>query len=178
MAFDVTLERANATITLDAAGEATNAETVIIAGKTYTFLATLTDSDGNVHIGSNVAGTVDNLVAAINLSNEGESAVSAGTDYAASMTKNTRVFATRVAATGVITLYAKVPGDVGNLIPLDAGTSTITIGNAVLENGVGDVGSFFDGLFELNQINAELTAALRQFSPVEGGFLDGVTGSA
>lgn len=177
MAETVTLERASATITLDNANEATNGENVVIAGKTYTFQATLTDSDGNVHIGSDVAGTRANLVAAINLSNEGESAVSAGTDYAASMTVNPHVYADEEGS-GVIRLYSKVPGSIGNFVTLAAGTSAITIGNAVLENGAGDVPAYFEGFFDVNQMNSEVQSHLAQFSPSDNGQLDGVIGSA
>ena len=172
MAVDTTLVRASQTITLDAAGEATDGETIVIGSKTYTFQSTLTDTDGNVHIGADVAGTVSNLVAAINLSNEGESAVGAGTDYADSMTRNPDVHATWVAATGVITLRAHVPGSIGNHVVLGQGTSTITLGGATLASGTGNLGDFFDGFFSLNQINSEVISALRPFSAVEGGALD------
>ena len=171
MAIDTTLARASTFYTIDAVGEITNGETIVVAGKTYTFQDTLTDSDGNVHIGADIAATVTNFLAAINLSNEGESAVGAGTDYAASMTRNANVFAYLTSAT-VLTIYAHVPGEIGNFITCTVGTSGVTLDNATLENGSGNIGDFFDGLFDLNQINAEVQTALRPFSTSVGGSVD------
>lgn len=173
MAVDTTLVRASQTITLDAAGEATDGETIVIGSKTYTFRATVGALDGSVHIGAAVADTVDNLVAAINLdATEGETGSGAGTDYGTNMTRNPDVYATRDAATGVITLRAHIPGSIGNHIVLGQGTSTITLGGSTLASGTGNIGDFFDGFFELNQLNSEVVAALRPFSAVEGGKLD------
>jgi hypothetical protein len=166
------LVRATQTITLDSSLEATNAETIVIGSKTYTFLDTLTDVDGNVHIGAAVTDTVDNLVAAINLDpTEGETGTE-GTDYALAMTRNPDCYATRVDATGVITLYAHVPGSIGNHIPLGQGTSTITLGGATFASGTGIIGDFFDEFFDSVQINSEVIMHLRPFSAVEGGKLD------
>ena len=169
MAIDTTLVRASQTITLDEAGEATDGETIVIGGKTYTFRATVGVLDGSVHIGADVAATVDNLVAAINLDPTVGETGTEGTDYGSGMTRNPCVYATRVAATGVITLYAHVPGEIGNSIALGQGTSTITLGGANLASGTGNIGDFFDGLFELNQMNSEVVAALSAFSTTEGG---------
>ena len=173
MANDITLVRATQTITLDAAGEATDGETIVIGGKTYTFRATVGALDGSVHIGADVAATVDNLVAAINLdATEGETGGGAGTDYGTAMTRNPCVYATRVAATGVITLHAHVPGEIGNQITVAQGTSTITLGGTELASGTGNIGDFFDSLFSMNQINSDVVNDLRPFSAVEGGKLD------
>jgi hypothetical protein len=166
------LVRASQTITLDSAAEATDAETIVIGSKTYTFKATVGTDDGAVHIGAAVADTVDNLVAAINLDpSEGETGVE-GTDYGANMTRNPDCYATRVVSTGVITLYAHVPGSIGNHIPLGQGTSTITLGGATFASGTGIIGDFFDEFFDSVQINSEVIAHLRPFSAVEGGKLD------
>lgn len=62
-------------------------DTVTIGVKTYTFQAGLTDVDGNVKLGGSASGTLDNLVAAINLD------AGAGSTYAASMTLNVDVTA-------------------------------------------------------------------------------------
>jgi len=172
MASDTTLVRATGTITLDDAAEATDGETVVIAGKTYTFRATVGALDGSVHIGATVADTVLNLVAAINLLPATGETGTEGVDYGAAMTRNESVYATHVAATGVITLHAHVPGAIGNAITLTAGTSGVTVSGGVLASGTGNVGDFFDGLFALNQINSEVIAELRPFSAVEGGMLD------
>ena len=68
--------------TLTLTGQPADTQTVTIGAKVYTFQTTLTDADGNVKIGANASGTIDNLIAAINL------AAGAGTTYAASMTAN------------------------------------------------------------------------------------------
>lgn len=171
MAVDVVLERASTTIVIDAAGEITDGETVVIAGKTYTFNDTLGEDDGDVHVGADADEHRANLVAAINLAGSGSSA--AGTGYAEAMTRNPHVWAVDDGV-DTITVYSMVPGAIGNLIPVTAGTSGVTVGNATLENGSGNVGLFFDGLFELNQVNAELVSALRAFSPVEGGAVEDI----
>lgn len=62
-------------------------KTVIIGTKVYTFQDTLTDVDGNVHIGAAATDTIDNLIAAITLGG------TAGTDYALSMTEHPNVTA-------------------------------------------------------------------------------------
>lgn len=147
--------------TFDADAEIANGETVVIAGKTYTFQDTLTDSDGNVHIGSDRAETIANLVGAVNL----DGSATAGTDYAASMTKNPQVIA--IAATDRITIRASMPGTLGNRIPLTVGTSAVTVDNATLENGAGDPHYFLDSVLDLNQINSEVQAELKQLTPEE-----------
>lgn len=172
MAVDETLVRATQTITLDNATKATTGETIVIGGKTYTFNATVGTADGSVHIGAAVADTVDNLVAAINLDpTEGETGTE-GTDYGSSMTRNGSVYATRVAATGVITLHSHIPGTIGNHIPVAQGTSAITLGGTALSGGTGNVGDYFDGVVLLNQLNSEVVSALRPFTVQSGGKLD------
>lgn len=155
--------RASTFYTIDAVGEITNGETIVVAGKTYTFQDTLTDSDGNVHIGSDIAGTRSNFIAAINLSNEGESAVGAGTDYAASMTRNAEVHAYESGDTVVIRAHA--PGAQGNRIPCTVGTSGVTLDNATLENGSGSLAVWAEELLQYNQINSEVQSHLKLLTP-------------
>lgn len=145
--------------TFDDDAEITNGETLVIAGKTYTFQTTLTNTDGNVKIGASRAATIANLVAAVNLDGSGV----AGTDYAAATTKNPRVIA--VAGTDTITIKASMPGTAGNLIPCTVGTSATTLDNATLENGAGDPHYFLASLFTLNQINSELLTELHLLTP-------------
>lgn len=57
-----------------------NSSTITFDGKTYTFQTTLTNVDGNVQIGANLAASIANLVAAITLG------AGAGTAYAAATT--------------------------------------------------------------------------------------------
>jgi len=163
------LVRATATITLDDAGEATDTETIVIGGKTYTFVATVGTADGNVHIGATVADTVANLVAAINLDPTLGETGTEGTDYGSSMTRNSRVWATWVVSTGVITLHAMVPGTIGNLIPLTAGTSGVTVSGALLSGGTGIIGDFFDELLGSVQLNSEAIYHLSPFSNENSG---------
>ncbi len=165
------LVRAATFFTIDAAGEVTDGETVIIAGKTYTFKATVGTADANVHIGAAVADTVTNLLAAINLKpSQGETGTS-GTDYGSLTTRNPNVFAVLTSAT-VLTIKAHVPGAIGNFITATIGTSTATLDNATLENGTGNIGQFFDEALGSVQFNSEALHVLAPFGFVAGGALD------
>lgn len=95
------------TATLTLTGDPADTETVSIGGKTYTFQATLTNSDGNVLIGANRQESLANLRAALNLLD------GAGTLYAAATTANAAARASDlqggalvVAATGASTPVA------------------------------------------------------------------------
>lgn len=87
-------------------------DTVTIDGKTYTFQTTLTDADGNVLIGTDVDGSIANLIAAINL------ASGSGTTYAASTTVHPTVSAA-AEGTRAIVVTAKTDGSAGNDIEVD-----------------------------------------------------------
>jgi hypothetical protein len=163
MASAVTLVRASTFFTLDDDTDITDGETLVIGGKTYTFQDTLTNVDGNVHIGADIQGTIANAVAAINLSNEGESAVGAGTDYAAAMTRNGSVFAVESADT--LTVIAQVPGQIGNHIPVTVGTSAGAVDNATLEAGSGSIAAYLASVRELTEIGSELMTHFRFLSP-------------
>lgn len=65
-------------------------DTVTIGSRTYTFQDTLTNTDGNVKISGTANGTIDNLVAHINLES------GAGTAYAASGTIHAEASARRI----------------------------------------------------------------------------------
>jgi hypothetical protein len=137
-------------------GQPLNTETVVVGGKTYTFQTSLTDVDGNVNIGADAAGSLKNLRAAINLDNSGESAVGAGTDYAASMTENAEVAVPDAPSATVLVVKAKTPGTVGDLI---ASTETLTNGSwggAVLASGAGNVSGWAEDLLAKNQVNSEV----------------------
>lgn len=73
------------------------------APRVYTFQSVLTDSDGNVALGTDGAGSATNLVAALNLG------AGAGTAYAASTTENTLVTAQDLGA-GRVLLLSRVGG--------------------------------------------------------------------
>lgn len=152
------LVNASSFYTIDADEDITDGETLVIAGKTYTFQATLTNADGNVQLGDDHQETIANAVAAINLDPAG-----AGVQYAAAMTGSGRVWAEESEDT--LTIHAVVPGTIGNLIPLTVGTSAAAVDNATLENGAGDLATFINSLFELNQINAEVLQELKRLTP-------------
>jgi hypothetical protein len=124
-----------------------NTETVTIAGKVYTYQDTLTDVDGNVHVGASDDATIDNLVAAINLSGG-----VAGTDYAASMTINPHCYAVKT-GTAEMTVYSKVTGTVGNLIAIAEAAGGAWAGGATaLSGGTGSAA------VALNEVQQELVS--------------------
>lgn len=104
-----------------------NAETVTVGAKTYTFQNTLTNVDGNVFVGANLTGTFVNLVAAINRSG------SPGVQYAASMTLNPNVSAASVATK--LTVTAKVKGEAANTLALATTSVTVSWGASTLTGG-------------------------------------------
>jgi len=109
-------KRATGVLTMTA--NPTDTETVVIDGKTYTFQDTLTDSDGNVLIGSTTPASLDNLIAAIRLTASGK-----GLTYAALMTLHSTV--TALAGTGdTMDATAKTGGFAG-----DALATTETLAN-------------------------------------------------
>lgn len=120
---------------------AVNTNTVIIGGKTYTFLDTLVDADGNIHIGADAEACIDNLVAAVMLDPTlGETGVP-GDDYAAAMAANPMCSGSKSAA-DEFTASCLVPGTIGNLVVIGE-----TLANAawaaaavLLVGGTGDAG--------------------------------------
>lgn len=85
-------------------------ETMTVGTQTYTFKDTLTDVDGNIQIGVDLAATKLNIVAAFDLSGV------AGVQYAALMTANTNAdIADFVEDDSILT--AKETGPIGNTIP-------------------------------------------------------------
>ena len=118
-----------ATGTLTLTAQATNLETVVINGKTYTFEAVLTNVDGHVKAAATAAGCIANLVAAITL------ASGKGTAYATATTLHPTV----TAAPGVgdtMVATAKQVGTVGNAI-----TTTETLLNGSWGGGTLSGGS-------------------------------------
>ncbi len=93
--------------TWTATANALDTETVTIDAKVYTFEDTLSNFDGNVHIGATASDTLDNLIDAINLG------AGVGVDYATDMTLHPTVSA--LAGTGdTMDLTAKTAGVAGN----------------------------------------------------------------
>jgi len=149
MAFSITtVTKASQVFT---ASSVANTETITVAGKVYTFQDTLTDVDGNVHIGASDDATMDNLVAAINLSGG-----VAGTDYATSMTVNPQCTAAKT-DTDEVTVTAKVGGTVGNFITVAESCGGSWAGAATtLAGGAGSMAT------AMTEIQTEL-AALRDY---------------
>ena len=101
-----TITKAQATLTVTTIA---NAETLVVAGKTYTFNDTVGTADGSIHIGADNTATMAYLAAAINLD-----ANPAGANYGTSMTINPHVSAAAVDETLIVT--AKVGGTIGDYI--------------------------------------------------------------
>lgn len=112
---------AQGTLTMDT--NPTNADTMTVDTKVYTFKTTLTGADGEVKIGANVAATQASLVAAFNLTG------TPGTDYGASMTYHPTVSIAAFATNDAV-LTAKTGGTAGNSI---ATTETFTAGTNVFD---------------------------------------------
>jgi hypothetical protein len=147
MAVLSAISRAVGTLTFT--GQPLNTETVVIAGKTYTFQTTLTNVDGNVLIGASAAASITNLQAAINLG------AGAGTLYATAMTVNPEARVQSVTATTLV-VESKTPGTVGNRIPT---TETLTNGSwgaATLASGTGDISTAIREARQQAQANAEI----------------------
>lgn len=112
---------------LKTTGNFSDTETVTVGGRTYTFDASLADSDGHVQIGSDAEESLGNLVAAIMLG------AGAGTAYAASMTENSNVTA-YLRYADFMSVGARTAGASGNSI---ACTETAASAEWVHEGNVG-----------------------------------------
>lgn len=125
--------KASGTLTLSA--NISDTETVTIGTKVYTFQDTLTNVDGNVHIGATAEETADNLRNAIN------GGPGAGTDYATAMTVHPDVTAQDGAGTTVV-IQANAEGIAGNSIATTETSATASFGASTLTGGVdGTLGS-------------------------------------
>ncbi len=119
-----------ATATLTSSGQVSDGNTVEIDGKTYTYKAALSDTDGFVQIGGTQALSMENLRRAINLDGTG------GVNYAASTTLHPTVSATDTATTVDIT--AKVKGTEANAIILAELSATLDWDNPTMTGGLND----------------------------------------
>lgn len=116
-----------ATGTLTFTGQPANGDTVTVNAKVYTFQTVLTNVDGNVFIGADLATSISNLAAAINLG------AGSGTAYAAATTLNANI--TAVAAATTLTATAKVSGTAGNAITTSETSANASWGGATLSGG-------------------------------------------
>jgi len=150
-----TLVKADAILTATADADITAAETVVIAGKTYTF-ATTPSSDGDV---KHVTGFAANMLAlqkAIGLTGI------AGTDYDTAMTVNLDVVAV-LTSSGVVTFTARTSGTVGNQIPITIGTSAVVLSGDTggkLDGGLGSIDTAINELQAAAQLNSDVLAFL------------------
>lgn len=108
--------------------------TITIGAKTYTFQDTLTNVDGNVDVGANAEGSIDNLVAAINL------AAGAGTAYAAATTAHPTVSAVKASAS-TMRVTALAAGTAGNAIAVSETGSVMTWTGNNLAGGINASGA-------------------------------------
>jgi hypothetical protein len=130
-----TLGITSATGTLTFTGQPTNAQALTINGKVYTFLDTVGTANGNVHIShTDASGTLDNLIAAINLG------AGSGTAYGSSMTLHPTVRAAAAAGDTMLITAKTLSGAAGNVLTTPA--TTVTGGTwaaATLTGGVSGV---------------------------------------
>lgn len=102
---------ASASGLLSLSANAADGETVSIDANVYTFQAALTNVANNVQLGATASDSLDNLVAAINLTG------TPGTQYAAATAKHPTVRAARAHGGGdQMDAFARAPGTAGNLI--------------------------------------------------------------
>ena len=116
-----------ATGVLTATGNPADADTVTIGSRTYTFQATLTNSNGNVQRGATQADSLGNLAKAINRTGV------PGTDYAAAMVVNADVSAVATATT--VTVTAKTKGESANSLTTTEVSTVLSWASATLIGG-------------------------------------------
>ena len=159
MATYVALVKAAGTLTVT--GNFSANDTVITNSEIYKFVASPAAA-GDVDIGSDAEGSLDNLVLAMN----GTGTPGATTYYTGTI-PTYGCIATNTAT--VLTLTARFPGTWGNSVHFEEGTdggSTFSI-TQVMASGAGDISGaagFFPTFLAGNQINAEVLAGLKQFT--------------
>ena len=113
---------------LSASAQVSNADTVTLDAKTYTFQTTLTNVDGNVHIGATARDSLLNLFNAVNLG------AGAGTDYATAMTLHPTVEALDNGGAS-IEIKAKTAGTGGNTIATTETSTSLSFPDTTLDGG-------------------------------------------
>lgn len=120
---------ATGTLTVGA-GNAADADTVTIGGRTFTFRTTLSSGPtvaNEVRIGSTVTETAERLVAAI-MGTAGE-----GSAYSVGTMPHQQVSAANTA--GVVTFTSRLIGTGGNAVALSASGTNLTVSGATLAGG-------------------------------------------
>ena len=133
-----------------------NNDTIVLNGKTYTFQTTLTNVDGNVAIGVDLATSILNLQAAIALG------AGAGTAYAAATTLHPTIGVASVTATTIVP-QAKAGGTAGNALTMSSGQANAVCNGATLgttQAGVDPTAAEFTTSLEA-AINASATELVR-----------------
>lgn len=115
--LDVAGSHARGTLTVTAAAQPANTNTVTVNGQVYTFKTVLTAASGDVKIGADAAESLQNLADAINADPD-----TAGITYAAVTPANAAVFANTPSATALVVI-ARAGGAGGNAVTT---TETIT----------------------------------------------------
>lgn len=141
---------AKASRVLTFAGQPANGDTVTIDGKTYTFQTVLTDVDGNVFIGANVAATIANLEKAIELG------AGSGVSYAASTVIHPTVIASAIDAT-TLTAEAKTAGTAGNSIVVTEAGANTSWASGTLTGGTDDTIGTTETMSNASWASATLT---------------------
>ena len=135
--------------TLTAAADPANTDAITIGDLVYTWVTT-PSSAFDVDVAGTRVGSLDNMVAAINLTG-----TPSATTYHTSTTENPYVTAVRSSDTIVLT--ARVKGKSG--ITTTTSETDITFAAATL-GGTGIVADFLSGLVDLNQLNGEVLSEL------------------
>lgn len=151
-----TLVRASAVLTTVADAEILDAETVVIGGVTYTYEAGTLDGLNDVPHVTGFAANAAALVKVINATG------TVGTDIYTGSVKNTYCHAV-LTSSGVVTVYSRVAGVVGNLMTITVGTSSYTLSGdngGLLAGGLGQLDEEFDILQADAQINSDVAAFL------------------
>lgn len=143
--------------TLTVAVQPTNGDTMTIDAKVYTFQSTLTDVDGNIEIGSDLATTQTNIENAVNLTG------TPGTGYAASMTIHPTVSAGAFSTNDSV-LTAKTAGASGNSI---ATTETFTSGSNVFDAAT--LGTTTAGVLDDGEVYIPASGASGDWASHDGG---------
>ena len=114
---------AQAVVTLTMDTQPTEGDKIVIGSRTYTWQASLTNVDGNIWIGSNIAAAKLNLYYAI-----AASGGTPGTDYATAMTANTEVTVGYFNGSSQAVFTSILAGTAANSL---ASTETFTAGTNV-----------------------------------------------
>ena len=114
---------AQAVVTLTMDTQPTDGDKIVIGSRTYTWQTSLTNVDGNIWIGSNIAAAKNNLYYAI-----AASGGTPGTDYATAMTANTEVTVGYFNGSSQAVFTSILAGTAANSL---ASTETFTAGTNV-----------------------------------------------